>query len=125
MRIEKYTLPPGPALWPASMHEFGVFLGPRGGFKESAMPRFVFALGLFLVLSPAFAAHSSVTPATVVTFNDETTAQTRCPLDKVVWLNTSTHLYYRKGSKMYANTAHGGFACMKEVKKAGNKSGDR
>ena len=89
------------------------------------MQRSLVALGLFLALSPAFAAHSSTTPATVVQFNDEITAQTRCPLDKVVWLDTRTHLYYHKGTKMYANTAHGGFACMKEVKEAGNKPGER
>jgi hypothetical protein len=81
-------------------------------------------LGLALALSPAFAA-TSVTPATVVQFNDEVTAETRCPLDKVVWLDTRTHLYYRKGTKMYANTAHGGFACLKEVKESGNKAGER
>ena len=89
------------------------------------MHRALVAISLSLALSPAFAAHSSVTPATVVTFNDEVTAQTRCPLDKVVWLDTHARLYYHKGSKMYANTAHGGFACLKEVKEAGNKSGDK
>jgi hypothetical protein len=87
------------------------------------MHRSLVALGLSLALGPAFAA-GSTTPATVITFNDEVTAQTRCPLDKVVWLETRTHLYYHKHSKMYANTAHGGFACMKEVKEAGNKPGE-
>ena len=88
------------------------------------MQRALAALGLFLALGPAFAA-GSTTPATVVTFNAELTAQTRCPLDTVVWLDTRTHLYYKKHSKMYANTAHGGFACMKEVREAGNKAGER
>lgn len=87
------------------------------------MKRIFAALGLCLAFSPAFAAGGSTTPATVVTFNDEVTAQTRCPLDKVVWLDTHSHLYYRKGTKMYANSAHGGFACLKEVKEAGNKQG--
>jgi hypothetical protein len=86
------------------------------------MQRLFVALGLTLALSPALAANST-TPATVVQFNDEVTAQTRCPLDTVVWLDTRTHLYYRKGTKMYANTAHGGFTCLKEVKEAGNKPG--
>ena len=85
------------------------------------MQRLLFALGLSLALSPAFAA----TPAKVVNFNDEVTAQTRCPLDKVVWLDTRSHLFYLKGTKHYANTANGGFACMKEVKAAGNKPGER
>ena len=86
------------------------------------MQRLLLALGLMLALSPAFAA-GSTTPATVITFNDEVTAETRCPLDKVVWLDTRTHHYYYKHTKMYANTAHGGFACLKEVKEAGNKPG--
>jgi hypothetical protein len=89
------------------------------------MQRSSIAFGLFLALSPAFAAGGSTTPATAVTFNDEVTAQTRCPLDKVVWLDTHSHLFYYKHSKTYANTAHGGFACLKEVKEAGNKPGDR
>ena len=79
-------------------------------------------IGLALAAGSAFAG-GSTTPATVVLLNDEVSAQTRCPLDKVVWLNTSTHLYYHKGAKLYANTAHGGFACMKEAKEAGNKPG--
>ena len=86
------------------------------------MQRALVALGLSLALSPALAADSTV-PAAVITFNAELTAQTRCPLDTVVWLNTRTHLYYKKHSKMYANTAQGGFACLKEVREAGNKPG--
>jgi hypothetical protein len=82
-------------------------------------------LSLALAAGPAFAATGSTTPATVVQFNDEVTAQTRCPLDTVVWLDTRTHLYYRKGTKTYANTAHGGFTCLKEVKAAGNKAGNK
>jgi hypothetical protein len=89
--------------------------------QEIAMLRPSLILGLALASAPAFAG-GSTTPATVVTFNDEVTAQTRCPLDTVVWLDTHSHLYYKKHSKMYANTAHGGFACMKEVKEAGNKA---
>lgn len=87
------------------------------------MRKSMIVLSLALAAGPAFAASGSTTPATVVQFNDEVTAQTRCPLDKVIWLDTRTHLYYRKGTKMYANTAHGGFACLKEVKEAGNKAG--
>jgi hypothetical protein len=75
-----------------------------------------------LLLVLAFGA-ASAAPAPVVQFNDEVTAQTRCPLDKVVWLNTKLHLYYKKGSKQYANSAQGGFVCLKEAKAAGNKAG--
>lgn len=84
------------------------------------MHRSFVALGLALALGSAVAAD----PAPVL-FNDETTAQTRCPLDTVVWLDTHAHLYYLKRSKMYVNTPHGGFGCLKEVKAAGNKPGDK
>lgn len=85
------------------------------------MRKSLLILGLSLALSPAFAA----APATALTFNDEISAQARCPLDTVVWLDTRTHLYWPKHSKMYANTAHGGFACLKEVRDAGNKPGEK
>lgn len=84
------------------------------------MQRLLLALGLGLALSPAFAA----APAPIL-FNEDTTAQTRCPLDTVVWLDTHSHLYYGVHSKMYANTPHGGFGCLAEVKAAGNKPGDK
>ena len=85
------------------------------------MQRLLLALGLTLALSSAFAA----APTAVRTFNDELAAQAQCTLDKVVWLDTRTHLYWPKGSKMYANTAHGGFACLKDVVDAGNKPGEK
>jgi len=87
---------------------------------ETVMHRSFIALGLALALSPAYAAD-----AAPVLFNDETTAQTRCPLDTVVWLDTHAHVYYLKRSKMYVNTPHGGFGCLKEVKAAGNKAGPK
>ena len=83
------------------------------------MQRLFITLGLVLAMSPALAK----TPDPVL-FNEDTTAQTRCPLDTVVWLDTHTHLYWYKRSKMYANTAHGGFGCLKEVEAAGNKPGE-
>lgn len=82
------------------------------------MQRLLLIVGFSLALSPVFAA----APAPQL-FNDEVAAQTRCPLDTVVWLDTRTHLYWPKRSKMYANTANGGFGCLKEVREAGNKPG--
>lgn len=87
---------------------------------ETVMRRPFLILGLSLASSLTFAD----APAPVL-FNDETTAATRCPLDVVVWLNTHDHLYYRKGSRLYANTAKGGFGCLKEVREAGNKPGPK
>ncbi|HEY4127141.1 MAG TPA: hypothetical protein VGN70_03760 [Gammaproteobacteria bacterium] len=74
-----------------------------------------------LLLTLAFGVYAA--PAPVVQFNADDTAQTRCPLDTVVWLNTKTHLYYKKGTKQYANSPQGGFVCLKEAKAAGDKAG--
>lgn len=74
---------------------------------------------LGLVLAPTFAA----APA-VPMFDSEEKVHIRCPLDKVVWLEPKTHLYYFHGSRHYANSGTGGFACLAEVKAAGNKRGD-
>lgn len=77
------------------------------------------AAALTLTLAPAFAAAPDVR-----TFTSEEAAQVQCPLDKVVWLEPKTHRYYFRSSKHYANSGTGGFACLEEVKKAGNKKGD-
>ncbi len=50
-------------------------------------------------------------------------AQRHCPMDKVVWLDTSTRRYYYAGSKNYGKTARGGFVCKKELKGIGTKAG--
>ncbi len=84
------------------------------------MQKLLFALSLSLAaLVPAFAA----APAPVLS-NSEDGAQIRCPLDKIVWLNTSAHKYYFRSSKHYAATAKGGFACLQEVKASGAKTGE-
>ena len=82
------------------------------------MRRLSVAIALSLALGTAFA----TAPAPVL-YNSDDGAQVHCPLDKVVWLNTKTHLYYKKGSKDYANSPHGGFVCLQDAKKAGNKPG--
>ena len=83
------------------------------------MHKLLIAASLGLVLAPAFAA----TPA-VRTFTSEEAAQIQCPMDKVVWLEPRTHRYYFRSSKHYANSGTGGFACLTEVKAAGNKKGE-
>ena len=82
------------------------------------MRRSLAALALILALGTAFAA-----PPVVFLSNSEDGAQIHCPLDKVVWLDSRAHRYYYRSSKHYAATAKGGFACLKEVKSAGDKPG--
>ena len=84
------------------------------------MQRSLIALGLTLAIGLASAAAPA--PASRL-FSSEDAAKVQCPMDKVVWLDSRTHLYYRKGTKHYANTANGGFGCLADVKAAGNKAG--
>jgi len=83
------------------------------------MHKLILALSLAAATGAAFAA----APAPAPTYNSDDGARVHCPLDKVVWLDTRAHLYYFQKSKHYANTSHGGFACLKDVKEAGNKAG--
>lgn len=89
-----------------------------GNSEDIAVKNFLFALAFCLVATATFAK-----PAPVKTFSSEDAAHINCPLDKVVWLDTRTHVYYFRNSKKYADSANGGFACLQEVKKAGNKPG--
>lgn len=82
------------------------------------MKKPLLVLALCLALSPAFA-KAPQAPM----FNSEDAVQIRCPLDKVVWLEPKAHKYYFRSSKHYANSGTGGFACLQEVKAAGNKKG--
>jgi hypothetical protein len=87
------------------------------------MRKLIVAAILALSLGP-IAALAKTPPPNVYLSNSEDGARIHCPLDKIVWLNTSTHKYYFRSSKHYANSAHGGFGCLAEVKKAGAKRGD-
>lgn len=84
------------------------------------MKKLLLASALSLTLAPAFAA-----PTPIQSFNSEDGAQVHCPLDKVVWLDTKTHLFYYRSSTHYANSGHGGFVCRKDAVAAGNKVGPK
>ena len=74
-----------------------------------------------LLLSISLAAAAATPP--VAQFDSEEKAKIRCPMDKIVWVNPRTHLWYPPSSKHYANDRFGGFACLEEVKAAGVKEG--
>ncbi len=52
-------------------------------------------------------------------FDTEAAAQTHCPADQVVWLNTKSHIYHEKGMRYYGSTKQGEYACRKEADAAG------
>src|SRR5579864_1398124 len=70
-------------------------------FRElgrSAMRTLIVALFMILALTAATAAPA---PA-VAQFDSEEKAHIHCPMDKVVWVNPRTRLWYMQQSKHYA-----------------------
>ena len=78
-------------------------------------------LSFALLFAVALGAMAAV--AKVPQFDSEEKARIQCPLDKIVWVNPRTHLWYIRTSKHYANDRYGGFACLGDAKKAGYKRG--
>lgn len=54
-------------------------------------------------------------------YRSESGAAQMCKGDQVVWVNTerSSGIYHLRGSRHYANTAYGVFACRSEAEKFG------
>lgn len=46
-------------------------------------------------------------------------ASMTCPGDKVVWVNTRSHVYHFQGDASFGNTRHGKFMCEQAADKAG------
>lgn len=87
--------------------------------------RFLTALfALVVLISPAasFArgARSAIhATQPIAMFDTEQAAQSHCPSDTVVWLNTSSGVYHEKGMRWYGHTKHGAYVCRKEADAAG------
>ena len=54
-------------------------------------------------------------------YRSELAATQGCEGDQVVWVNTerSSGIYHLRGSRYYANTSYGVFACRSEAEKFG------
>jgi hypothetical protein len=46
----------------------------------------------------------------------------KCAGDKVVWVNTSTHVYHFQGDHYFGGTKHGKFMCEHDAHAAGYRS---
>jgi hypothetical protein len=44
-----------------------------------------------------------------------------CPLDKVVWVNTRSHVYHLKGERYFGSTKEGKFICEHDADKEGDR----
>lgn len=71
-------------------------------------------VGAGAMLVAAGGAEVSATPLTP--FRYEAQAQRHCPRDKVVWLDFSKGVYYRKGQKRYGQGFDGSFVCQNEAR---------
>jgi hypothetical protein len=54
-------------------------------------------------------------------FDTEAAAQSRCPNDKVVWLNLRNNVYFEKDSIYWGKTKRGAYVCRQEADAAGDR----
>jgi hypothetical protein len=55
-------------------------------------------------------------------FTTAAEAQSRCPSDKVVWVNTKSHVYHFAGTRSYGTTKQGAYMCEADASAAGDRA---
>ena len=55
-------------------------------------------------------------------FTTAAEAQARCPSDKVVWVNTKSHIYHYAGTHSYGTTKQGAYMCEADASAAGDRA---
>lgn len=55
-------------------------------------------------------------------FTTQAEAQGRCPSDKVVWVNTKSHIYHYAGTRSYGTTKQGAYMCEADAAAAGDRA---
>jgi glucan-binding YG repeat protein len=55
-------------------------------------------------------------------FTTAAEAQARCPADKVVWVNTKSHIYHYAGTRSYGTTKQGAYMCEADANAAGDRA---
>jgi hypothetical protein len=69
----------------------------------------------------AAATSAAASDGSMQQFDTEASAQSHCPSDTVVWLNTKTGIWHEKGMRWYGNTKQGAYVCRKEAAGAGDR----
>jgi hypothetical protein len=72
------------------------------------------ALLLGLISSGAWAQGAAPSKKHLFMFKTEHSARLRCPNDRIVWVNTTSHTLHLPGDHHFAHT-NGGFACESEA----------
>src|SRR3984893_14837761 len=88
-------------------------VAPHGDFMRSLVP------GLVLIAVALSCAACGESPTVLTAFRTEELAQTHCPKDIVVWLDSQSGLYYLKGHGSYGRSSAGRYACRTEADAAG------
>ena len=45
-----------------------------------------------------------------------------CPSDRVVWVNTRSHVYHYQGETWFGHTKHGRFECERQARAEGDRA---
>lgn len=69
--------------------------------------------------SAVLAAPSQIVAYAAIPMFATEAAQSHCPRDTVVWLNTKTGIWHEKGMRWYGRTKEGAFVCRGEAAAAG------
>ncbi len=78
---------------------------------------------LFPWWQPAAPAQTAApAPAGAGQFRTEAEARTRCPTDKVVWVNNESRIYHHQGTRYYGATKKGAYMCEADAKAAGDRA---
>jgi hypothetical protein len=67
-------------------------------------------------------AQTAARPTGAGQFTTEAEAQARCPADKVVWVNTKSHVYHYAGTRSYGTTKQGAYMCEADATAAGDRA---
>jgi hypothetical protein len=106
-------------IWMNSLASDTVIEIGRALTRSNIMMRLVSRTLLLSLLSSGAMAQSSATPAKHLRiYRTEHSAQQRCPSDKIVWANTTSHTLHLPGDPHHAHT-HGGYACESEARARG------
>lgn len=60
----------------------------------------------------------------LATFSTARAAQVHCPKDVVVWLNTKTGIWHKKGTRWYGRTKYGAYVCRREAAAVGDRGSE-
>jgi hypothetical protein len=83
-----------------------------GEWEKTKLRQFLWTFILALFSSSALAQ---------ATYQSIQTAQSHCPNDTVVWLNTRSDIYHFQGERWFGNTEEGAYVCERDA----DANGDR